>query len=189
MNQIWQFWHAQLTDDLINNIINIGEQYPVADAGLGFDGSTANNNTRKSEIRWINPNDYQSKFIVDMLWYFAKEANRSAFGFDIDYLPDIQFTKYSADENGKYDWHCDTFWANPSTYDRKISLVIQLTDPSEYDGGDFQLDPQYPALPAAALRDKGSVIAFPSFLNHRVTPVTRGVRRSLVSWIQGPKFR
>jgi len=55
MNQVWQFWHAQLNDDMINNIISVGEQYPIADAGLGFDGSTSNNNTRKSEIRWINP--------------------------------------------------------------------------------------------------------------------------------------
>lgn len=188
MNQFWQYWHAQLSSDQINSIINIGEQYPIANAGLGFNGVVDNNNFRNSEIRWINPNDFNSKFVVDLLWYFGKEANRNAFGFDIDYLPDIQYTKYTAEGNGKYDWHCDTFWANPTTYDRKLSIVIQLTDPSEYEGGDFELDPMYPSFPST-LRDKGSVIVFPSFLNHRVTPVTKGVRRSLVSWIQGPKFR
>lgn len=185
MNQFWQFWHAHLNEETVNSIIQTGNQYPVADAGLGFDGSTNNNNHRSSEIRWISPND---RFIKDWLWAFAREANRNAFGFDIDYIPDIQYTTYSADKNGKYDWHCDTFWANPTTYDRKLSIVIQLTDPSEYDGGDFELDPQYPALPST-FRDKGSVVVFPSFLNHRVTPITRGVRRSLVSWVQGPKFR
>ncbi len=189
MNQMWQFWHANLEDAIINDIINLGESYPIANAGLGYDGLTSNKEYRSSEIHWINPNHSQNKFLFDILWYFAKEANKNAFGFDINYLPDIQYTKYSAEKNGKYDWHCDTFWANPTTYDRKLSIVIQLTDSSEYEGGDFQIDPQHPQLPADQIRTKGSVIVFPSFLNHRVTPVTNGVRRSLVSWIQGPKFK
>lgn len=189
MNQLWQFWHASLSDEQVKSIIHIGDQYPAANAGLGFDGSTLNDGARSSEIRWINPNDASSKFITDVLWYFAREANRNAFGFDIDYLPDIQYTKYTATENGKYDWHHDTFWGNPSAYDRKLSIVIQLTDPSEYEGGDFEIDPQYAQLPADQVKAKGSVIVFPSFLIHRVTPVTKGERRSLVSWIQGPKFR
>ena len=189
MRALWQYWQAQLNDEFINDIISMGETYPVANAGLGFDGSTQNSEYRSSEIRWIDPNNNDSKFITDMLWYFAKEANRNAFGFDIDMLPDIQYTKYKANENGKYDWHCDTFWANPTTYDRKISIVIQLSDPSEYEGGEFQFDPQYPQMPANEIIKKGTVIVFPSFLNHRVTPVTKGERKSLVSWIQGPKFR
>lgn len=189
MKEFWQYWHMQLDPAYIDNIINYGNQHPVTQTGLGFDGSTNNNNHRSSEIRWINPMDSNSKFIVDMLWYFAQEANKNAFGFDINYLPDIQYTTYNASENGKYDWHCDTFWGNPTMYDRKLSIVIQLTDPSEYEGGDFEIDPQYPSLPRDIIRDKGTVIVFPSFLNHRVTPVTKGTRRSLVSWIQGPKFK
>jgi PKHD-type hydroxylase len=189
MNQLWQFWHASLSDGQVQSIIDIGDQYPTANAGLGFDGATQNNGTRSSEIRWINVHDGTSKFVVDTLWYYINEANRNAFGFDINYLPDIQYTKYTAEQNGKYDWHCDTFWANPSAFDRKLSVVIQLTDPSEYEGGDFELDPQYAQVPADQIRAKGSVLVFPSFLNHRVTPVTKGERRSLVSWVQGPKFR
>ena len=189
MNQLWQYWHASLRDDQVKNIINVGDRYPSANAGIGFDGSTQNNGVRSSEIRWINPYDAQSRFITDMLWYYANEANRNAFGFDINYLPDIQYTKYTAEQNGKYDWHCDTFWANPTAYDRKISIVIQLSDSRDYEGGDFEFDPQHPQLPADQIRTKGSVIVFPSFLTHRVTPVTKGERRSLVSWIQGPKFR
>lgn len=189
MNQLWQYWHAQVSDEMIDAIVTASEKYPVSNAGMGFDGSTQNNDARHSEIRWVNPTDTNNSFITDMLWYYAREANRNAFGFDVDYLPDIQYTKYSADENGKYDWHCDTFWANPTTYDRKISIVIQLTDPSEYEGGNFEFDPQYPQIPLEHARAKGTVIVFPSFINHRVTPVTSGVRHSLVSWIQGPKFR
>lgn len=187
MNQIWQYWHAAVGDIDIKNIIDTGEQYPIANPGLGFDGSTSNDQYRKSEIRWINPNE--APFIRSLLWFYAREANRNAFGFDVDYLPDIQYTKYNATDGGKYDWHCDTFWANPSAYDRKISIVIQLSDPSEYEGGDFLIDPQYPQLDPQLIRAKGTVLVFPSFINHCVTPVTKGERRSLVSWIQGPKFR
>lgn len=189
MNQLWQFWHASLQDHVVQSIINISEEYPVANAGLGFDGSTENTDLRSSEIRWVDPYHTNSKFVTDLLWYYGREANRNAFGFDVDYLPDIQYTKYTAEKNGKYDWHGDTFWANPTAYDRKLSIVIQLSDPADYEGGDFEIDPQHPQLPADQIRAKGSVIVFPSFISHRVTPVTKGIRKSLVSWIQGPKFR
>jgi len=187
MNQIWQYWKGGLSNEQIEHIIEVGNSQPAAEAGLGFDGSTFNNQYRSSEIRWIPTS--LSPTITDTLWYFAHVANKNAFGFNITYLNDIQYTTYHATENGKYDWHHDTFWANPTTFDRKISIVIQLTDPSEYDGGDFEIDRQFPALPAQEIRTKGTVLAFPSFISHRVTPVTRGVRRSLVCWIEGPKFR
>jgi PKHD-type hydroxylase len=74
-------------------------------------------------------------------------------------------------------------------HDRKLSLIIQLTDPSEYEGGDFQFDSDIPQPDPAEIKQRGTVIVFPSFLRHRVTPVTSGVRRSLVSWVEGPKFR
>jgi len=189
MNQLWQYWHAALNDSAVNDIIRTGNSFPTAFAGLGIDGSTPNGDRRSSEIRWIDPYLPSCKFIVDSLWYYANEANRNAFGFDINYLQDIQYTKYEAANEGKYDWHCDTFWGNNTMYDRKISIIMQLTDPSEYEGGDFEIDPQYPQMDPVQIRAKGTVIVIPSFLNHRVTPVTSGTRRSLVSWIQGPKFR
>lgn len=187
MNQIWQLWRGGISSNQADLIVEAGDQYPVTETGLGFDGSTQNNQYRSSEIRWIpvgtDPN------IESILWYFAKTANRNAFGFDINYMNDIQYTTYYANQNGKYDWHHDTFWGNPTTFDRKISIVIQLSDPQDYEGGDFEIDHQYPPLPADEIREKGTVIVFPSFIRHRVTPVTKGVRRSLVSWIEGPKFR
>jgi PKHD-type hydroxylase len=189
MNQHWQYWPQILNENIINSIINLGEQYPKVKPTLGFDGKTNNNQYRSSDIHWINPNDNHSKFLVDILWYFAKEANRNAFNFDIDYIPDIQYTKYYSEDNGKYDWHSDTFWANPTLYDRKLSIIIQLSDSNDYTGGDFEIDPHYHQLPKDIIRQKGTVIVFPSFLNHRVTTLLTGSRKSLVSWVQGPKFR
>ncbi len=187
MNQIWQYWKSGISSEQADLIIESGNEQPLAEAGLGFDGSTQNNQYRSSEIRWIPTATHP--WITNLLWSFAQTANRNAFGFDLSYLNDIQYTTYYADQNGKYDWHHDTFWGNPTTFDRKISIVIQLSDPEDYDGGDFEIDPQYPALPVQEVRTKGAVIAFPSFIRHRVTPVTRGVRRSLVCWVEGPKFR
>jgi PKHD-type hydroxylase len=187
MNQIWQFWKTGITSNQADLIIEAGNQQPVAEVGLGFDGSTQNNQYRSSEIRWLPTALHPDT--TNLLWAFAQTANRNAFGFDIAYLNDIQYTTYHANKNGKYDWHHDTFWGNPTAFDRKISIVMQLSDPKDYEGGDFEIDPQYQALPAEDIRTKGAVIAFPSFIRHRVTPVTKGVRRSLVCWVEGPKFR
>ena len=189
MRAMWQMWPGAVPEHLIQSIINEGNNYPIANLGLGFDGTTQNTDYRQSDVRWINKTNESSRFISDVLWYYAQLANRNAFGFDIDFINDIQYTTYRSDNNGKYDWHSDIFWGNPTEYDRKISMVIQLTDPSEYDGGVFEIDAQYQSPNPEELKRKGTVLAFPSFLLHRVTPVTRGIRQSLVSWIEGPKFR
>lgn len=187
MFQLWQYWQGALSDEHIDAIIEQCEKYPTEIAKMGPTGDSKNEEYRSSEIRWIEQHDPESQFINGMIWNYASEANRNAFNFDISLVREIQYTKYEAVKKGHYNWHIDTFWANPSMYDRKLSIVIQLTDPSEYEGGDFEFDAQYPQ--PVGLRDKGSVLVFPSFLAHRVTPLTAGTRRSLVSWIEGPKFR
>lgn len=187
MNQIWQMWIGGISAPMIEDIITECESYPTQNANVGFDGQTKNDNLRRSEIRWIDRNKPSSHFIANTIWAYGEEANRNAFGFDISLIRDIQFTTYKEEDSGKYDWHFDTFWANPRTTDRKISVIIQLSDEDEYEGGDFELDSQFEQ--PQGLKKKGTVLVFPSFILHRVTPVTKGVRKSLVSWIEGPKFR
>lgn len=189
MNQIWQMWSGDLDTPTLDNIITECEYYAPQQANIGVNGTTENNGYRSSEIRWIDPGDPNSKFIKDLFWYYANQANRTAFGFDLNYINDIQYTIYHGNTNDHYEWHHDTFWGNPHAHDRKISIVMQLSDPSEYEGGDFQLDQQYPQPNYTDLKRRGTVIAFASFIPHRVTPVTSGVRKSLVAWIEGPKFR
>lgn len=189
MNKLWQLWPGAVQPAMLDKIIEVGNNSLQGTGGIGFEGQTHNDNYRRSEIRWVNAYDANNKDIVDIIWYFAQQANRNAFGFDINYLNDIQYTVYNSDVEAKYDWHHDTFWANPTTYDRKISIVIQLSDPADYEGGVFELDYQYEQPPLNNLSMRGTVLAFPSFISHRVTPVTKGVRRSLVTWIEGPKFK
>lgn len=187
MNQMWQLWSGIVSDQHIEELKNTSSKYPIADAALGFDGSTYNNEYRKSEIRWLDAT--AEHLAVSIISYYTKMANRNAFGFDIDFINDIQYTTYYGSDNGKYDWHEDIFWDCPRAYHRKISFILQLSDPSEYEGGEVELDPSIIQPDPIDLKKKGTVLVFPSFLRHRVLPVTSGVRRSLVSWVEGPKFR
>lgn len=113
-------------------------------------------------------------------------ANQTVFRYELAGLwEQLQLATYTAEDSGFYDWHVD-IGAGPLSQ-RKLSLIVPLTDPAEYEGGDFEVfyerGPQRVELPL------GRVIAFPSYLLHRVTPLTRGVRRSLAVWVTGPPYR
>jgi PKHD-type hydroxylase len=190
MNQMLKVFPANLNKQFTAAIIGVGDKQPIAQTGIGFNGATAEVDTiRKSEIRWINTYDEGNRFIVDTLWNFVTDANRDHFGFDLNYLRDIQYTTYRAEQGGKYDWHQDTFWLNPTLNHRKLSITVQLSEPQDYKGGEFEIDPEYGVLDQEVVKQRGTVLIFPSFLRHRVTPVTSGVRKSLVCWVEGPKFR
>jgi PKHD-type hydroxylase len=96
----------------------------------------------------------------------------------------IQLACYDAREAGFFKWHADTV---PSDMTRKISISVPLSDPAEYDGGSLELNQGTSIITVEQLA--GVPIIFPSWLIHRVTPVTRGRRYSLVAWIRGPNWR
>ena len=186
MNSIWQMWARDISPTTCNKIIQECEQLPPKEAAVGGQSVNAvDSKVRKSEIRWAG--DIQ--WIKDLIYGYAATANRNAFGFDINYLQDVQFTIYKGSDEGHYDWHYDTFWAGENAYDRKISVIIQLSNPSDYEGGEFLLEDQYEQPNTTELKERGTVLCFPSFLGHTVKPVTKGIRKSLVAWIEGPKFR
>ena len=96
----------------------------------------------------------------------------------------FQLTNYDQSENGMYGWHQDF----GTSISRKLSLAMQLSDPSDYEGGNFQIftggnEPQ--TLP----KKRGYILVFPSYVVHQVTPVTQGSRQSLVAWASGPAFK
>ena len=106
--------------------------------------------------------------------------NRQHWGFELAGSERLQFSAYGPGEH--YDWHID-LGAQHHFAQRKISISIQLNDPAEYDGGDLEVSIDSDNKLCA--RSKGAVILFPSYALHRVTPVTRGTRYSLVAWIVG----
>ena len=98
----------------------------------------------------------------------------------------LQFTFYDGNEEGCYKSHIDPLnWTNP--HNRKLSFVLQLSDPSEYEGGELKLYNAYE--PTTIKREKGLIVFFPSYTLHEVTPVTKGERYTLVGWVHGPAFK
>jgi PKHD-type hydroxylase len=141
---------------------------------------------RRSIVRWLEIEGADQP-VIPAIMFFAKMANRRSYGFDLLEPIEVQFTEYHGSNNGVYHWHSDLTFANPAWQDRKLSFIAQLSDAADYEGGDLEFF-GYPS-PGPDFKKKGSVIIFPSFLQHRVTPVTSGIRHSLVSWIEGPRFR
>jgi PKHD-type hydroxylase len=149
--------------------------------GLGVDG--VNTNVRRSQVSWLS-NNAETKWIFEKLGFVASKLNANWFGFDLTgFGEELQLTHYDQSENGMYGWHQD-YNAGVS---RKLSLVLQLSDPSEYEGGNLQvitgLNPQ------TVKKQRGLIAAFPSYVLHQVTPVTQGNRQSLVAWVSGPQFK
>ena len=114
-------------------------------------------------------------------------ANEVAFGFDIASFSSVQFTEYDGEKKGKYDWHEDNSWKKNTPFDRKLSMCVQLSRREDYEGGNLEL--QNDPFANNVFVNQGDVIVFPSFNRHRVLPVTKGKRFSLVTWFVGPKFR
>lgn len=181
MRNSWQMWASQISPEECDGIVDRIRQQEAEQSTI-FGGKEALE-TRSSLTRWVEDAD-----IRNMMWWYAKEANRLAFGFNVDDVGPVQFTEYRADQGGKYNWHHDCNWTSDMMFDRKISVVLQLSDGKYYEGGDFQFD-DVPNPDPDALRAKGTIICFPSYLRHRVTEITKGSRYSLVAWFEGPRWR
>ena len=169
-------------------IKNFPYQEALVETGNGEDISDKlDTSIRKSKIKWLHPEADTTEWIYERLMDMSLDANWQQWGFDLHHIRDsIQYTEYRENEGGEYKWHQDV-GAYPLNY-RKVSIVVQLSDDSEYEGGELQImrDSKDPVtLP----KQKGSVILFPSYMLHRVTPVTKGVRKSLVLWVGGSTFR
>lgn len=186
MKNVWEVWESALSSDECDTIVARAEAYPVNAATVGFQDTTRSDEQyRASQIRWLDA--YREAEIVSRIMSLVHSSNRTNFGVDIVAPFDIQFTEYHAVNNGHYDWHQDVWLESDRPYDRKLSVVVQLTDPKDYTGGEFEFFGL--ASPGAKFAPRGSVLIFPSWLQHCVRSVRGGVRRSLVTWVEGPRWR
>lgn len=176
----YYYFKNALCDQEIEVIKSIAENYPMQS---GTAGGKVRQGYRKSKICWL-PKNEETSWLYEKVGDMVKKANK-IWGFDVTgFGEDFQFGEYNSEDNGYYDWHLDL---GPESIWRKISLSIQLTDPETYEGGDLQFHKSQNYVTAP--KEKGTIILFPSYLCHRVTPVTKGVRHSLVTWITGPPYR
>jgi PKHD-type hydroxylase len=139
---------------------------------------------RVTRTAWLQPTA-ESAWIYDRLQKAIQILNDRVYQFDLSGFSDpFQYSIYHGSENGHYDWHVDQ--GNIKTR-RKLSISVQLTDPSHYEGCDLQFHAGNRI--EVGMRDRGALIAFPSYVLHRVTPCTKGTRKALVAWATGPQFK
>jgi len=193
LNNYWCYWRKGLPKDLCNDIIKYAlakrkKQATVKDAQTKEQLEDQKIVVRDGKVVWLN-----DKWIYDSIRPFINSANKkTGWNFKVDAIEDLQFTIYN--ELDYYNWHVDQ---NASPYKngkiRKISMSILLNDPSDFEGGELQFDLRNslqgdPVLHTIDLNIQGSLVVFPSFLWHRVKPVKKGTRYSLVCWSQGKAF-
>lgn len=170
-------------------------------------GNVINKNVRNSKNAWIPT----SHWIAGFAWHYVERANRENFLYDIDCIDgeSMQYTHY--DPGQYYTWHTDAdlssahkpvgfegrTWECSEDYlnkkcekIRKLSFIIQLSDPEDYDGGNVQFMSLMDKKKTYFLpREKGTIAIFDSRAEHRVLEVTRGLRKSIVGWVIGPRWR
>tara|TARA_B100000035_G_C20844323_1_gene484483 strand:+ start:172 stop:738 length:567 start_codon:yes stop_codon:yes gene_type:complete len=180
----------QIIEDIKIMVLKFPEEIAVVGGTIGKD-SKEEKDVRRSQIRWIDPRTEDTAKLTNLCTNLFVDINRQHFGLDIERIFNIQYTEYLAANKGFYHKHIDSFIGRGELYDRKLSMTIQLSDSNEYEGGDFKFEDSIIKEPPDKdiLRQKGRVLIFPSFLPHEVSPVTKGIRKSLVTWIEGPAWR
>lgn len=173
----WSWWSKVFSPDECQRIITIGESLGMNRAKV----SGKNNLDLKKRNSWTSWVDYKP----DLDWLFEPlaervfEHNKKFFGYHLSgFKESLQITKYT--EGGFYNWHQDRGLDTPF---RKLSMVINLSDPDTYDGGELEI-----FSGDIISKELGMMTLFSSFEQHRVRKVTRGTRYSLVTWIHGPRL-
>lgn len=137
---------------------------------------------RRARVRWITQDDH-SAFMYERLAAAVSKANALHFGFALTgFLHGLQYTEY--EEGGKFDWHMDFGSGRMSC--RKVSVTILLNSPQDFAGGQFEVL-CYGGKNTLTV-DTGDAVIFPSYVVHRVAPISRGLRLSLVAWVYGPPY-
>lgn len=173
-----------LTAEELMWIENLVKLYPYQEATISTDATIADA-VRKSKIKWISL-DEKSHWLYEKLAIMIHQCNMERWRFNLYSIIDqIQYTEYH-DDGGHYAWHMDI--GPGSLNHRKVSITIQLSDGSDYDGGELQLL-GFENNHTSVEKKKGTAVIFPSFLVHRVTPVTKGIRKSLVLWVGGDSYK
>jgi PKHD-type hydroxylase len=183
INQTNYYWfNGGLTSEEVDKIVEDAKEYPFVKALVVDEENT--DKFRKSNIKWL-PFDSKWDWVIDKIMSQVVEANDTMWKFNLNSVIDnIQYTEYEGN-GGHYDWHLDI--GPGSISHRKISIVIQLSEPDEYVGGDLEI--MAGSDHTKIHRGKGNVIIFPSFLLHRVVPLISGNRKSLVLWVGGEHYK
>jgi len=212
MNLQYYYWYFKsvIPPRICNDIVKYGLRHQDDVAIIGELGRNRNlkkqplnkkeikdlKKTRDSNIVWMS-----DRWIYKEIQPYIHQANQKAgWNFNWDYSEPCQFTKYKPGQY--YDWHCDS-WEGVYTQEgpkkdkiRKLSVTVSLSDEKDYTGGELEFDfrqqdpsKQRQIKTCKDILPKGSLVVFPSFVWHRVKPVKKGIRYSLVIWNLGYSFK
>jgi len=180
----YYFYRNVFNNYEIGKILSIFNKLPIKEATLGSE-NRVDRSFRESSLSWV-PINSQTNWIYQRLSEHINKANESFFQYDLTKIEKLQFTRYFGNQKGFYAPHIDSnfghFYEN-----RKLTFVMQLSDPEDYEGGELRLhmSKDYDVMP----KEKGLITFFPSHILHECTPVTSGTRCTLVGWVYGPKFK
>ena len=184
----WWYWDKEIPHEICQRIINLGKG--KWNPATILDRSLSDDNIRKSDVVWI-----KDQWVFDLVWPFMSWANENAgWKYEVVAAESCQVTRYTKD--GFYTWHKDGIGSHNEVRNepdnkflhgntRKLSMSIVLN--SNFEGGDFEM--RDIGRDKIGRLEEGSIIVFPSSIEHRVTPVTKGIRYSLITWFVGPPFR
>ena len=178
------YWFKEgFTPDELIKIEELTKSIDFEEANVGQYNAVKSEH-RKSQIKWCPQTD-DFKWVYDKLHNMILEANEGMWKMNITHMREnIQYTEYYGNNSGGYEWHMDC--GRGIQNQRKLSVTVQLSDSNEYEGGDLQFNI---GKEITAPRGKGNVVIFPSFFLHRVSPVTKGTRKSFVIWVGGEPYR
>jgi PKHD-type hydroxylase len=181
--QTFATWNDAFSDAEISEIRKLGDKLALNDAIVNV--ADLNTEIRKAKVGWLEFTT-ETGWLYERLAFVGRQLNGKFYDFDLHgFVEPMQYTVYTS-ENAHYSWHMDK--GNLNSAPRKLSMVIQLSDPTEYEGGDLELMTGADNV-STVERKKGLIVSFPSWIMHRVTPVTAGTRKSLVCWVAGNKFK
>jgi PKHD-type hydroxylase len=188
-------WPSELPAELCALIVDLGGRLTAVKAKVtdySAPGGKLAEDVRRTDVGFWD----ETHWINGLLAHYATLANRTTWNLDLTFMPGVQYGIYT--ETSFFDWHIDEL---PQAYgplaatrwiglNRKLSVIVNLTDPDAYEGGDVQLrDRVGKPVEIEGARERGTVLVFPANVAHMVTPVTSGVRNSLVGWYLGPPVR
>ena len=175
-----------LTDDVVEELHNwVKEFNPLQRAEYLREGDAEHDDDlRSTEISWIDTRT--NPRLYNLLGTAIHRANDDLYRYSLTYLETLQYSVYSADKKGHYSVHSDAGLKGQNNDSRKISFSCLLNDPSEFEGGSLTLMPDSIGYPIQL--KKYEICFFPSWMPHKVVPVTKGTRISLVGWVHGPDF-
>lgn len=186
---VYYFMPCLLSPETCGRIIEAAQLFEMVDASVGEGERTRlDRDYRRSTVRWLSYGP-ETSVLYEALTYALQWINDKVWKLELSHFPGaLQYTEYASWDRQHYDWHMD--FGSGDHANRKLSVSVLLTPGDAYEGGDFEFqDLAMAPEHRRGLRCQGAAVIFPSFYRHRVTPVTRGRRISLVGWMGGPTFR